>query len=146
MQLFDRLNQIMLSYCFKQWNQVTFPLMFYYCKGVFFKVLKQKCQFLIFCVSFLNVIIWIFSILHLLYSWRHFSIVFHKRHPGLPRCNSAIVQTWATVLIPKAFTTLGFLPFPTPWLSIKRLNCPLTSCAKMLASDRTLSTPRTGKS
>lgn len=68
MQLFDRLNQIMLSYCFKQWNQVTFPLMFYYCKGVFFKVLKQKCQFLIFCVSFLNVIIWIFSILHLLYS------------------------------------------------------------------------------
>lgn len=47
--------------------------MFYYCKGVFvfcflFQSFKAKCQFLIFCVSFLNVIIWIFSILHLLYS------------------------------------------------------------------------------
>lgn len=37
--------------------------MFYYCKGVFFQRFKAKCQFLIFCVSFLNVIIWIFSIL-----------------------------------------------------------------------------------
>lgn len=41
--------------------------MFYYCKGVFFQYFKAKCQFfvifLIFCVSFLNVIIWIFSIL-----------------------------------------------------------------------------------
>lgn len=69
MQLFDRLNQIMLSYCFKQQNQVTFPLMFCYCKGVlsffFLKVLRQIVIFfiIIFCVSFLNVIIWIFSIL-----------------------------------------------------------------------------------
>lgn len=68
MQLFDRLNQIMLSYCFKQQNQVTFPLMFCYCKGVlsfFSQGFKANCNFFIisFCVSFLNVIIWIFSIL-----------------------------------------------------------------------------------
>lgn len=138
MQLFDRLNQIMLSYCFKQWNQVTFPLtIFCSCKVFFFfQSLKAKCQFgdfffIIFCVSFLNVIIWIFSIFNIFFDPEDtFRLCFTRdilasQGAILPlykrerlSWSQRLSQLWLFASTPPP------LPSPTLWLSIQRLNCP----------------------
>lgn len=120
--------------------------MFYYCKGVFFQSFKAKCQFLIFCVSFLNVIFWIFSISTFTFILKTLfdCVSFETSWP--PKVQFCHCTNMSDCPDSKGFHNSGFLPFPTLWLSIMRLNCRLASCAKMLASDRTLSTPRTGKS